>query len=323
MKILVVRFSSIGDIVLTSPVIHAIKSQLKDVEIHYLTKKPFESLVSSNPSIRKVLTIEKSIDEVMPQLKAENYDRILDLHNNVRSRSLKMKLKKPMDSFPKLNWQKWLLVRFKVNKMPKVHVVDRYFLAAKNLGVKKDSSPIQFYIDDTNQVDVFNEFEVNPNEFIAIAIGAQFATKRMPIELLKNVLEEIKKPVVLIGGEVDKEMAIELMKISKANVKDATGKYNLQQSASIVQQANKLLTNDTGMMHIAAAFNTQIISVWGNTTPDLGMYPYRASEESFSVHEVDGLKCRPCSKIGYQECPKKHFRCMMDQDVDAIIKDLN
>ena len=97
----------------------------------------------------------------------------------------------------------------------------------------------------------------------------------------------------------------------------------MEQSASIVKNAKSILTNDTGLMHIAAAFHKNIVSVWGNTVPELGMYPYLPKEkEKCHIVECKDIKCRPCSKLGFKNCPKKHFRCMMEIDCDAIVERL-
>lgn len=321
---LIVRFSSIGDIVLTTPVLKGIREQLPNVEVHYLTKRPFFQLLDLNPNIDKIHLIESSIDEVIPALKEEGYDHIIDLHHNVRTKALKMKLGIKMTSFPKLNLQKWLLVNLKWNKMPKVHIVDRYFDAVKELGVKNRSYPIEFFIRKENNVDIQSRFGLEPGSYISVAIGAQFATKRMPEELLFRMLNEIDDPVVIVGGKEDEEAAKKLAdRLDKQNVISAAGHFNIGQSASIVQQSSKVLTNDTGMMHIAAAFELPIISVWGNTVPEFGMFPYRPSKkDSYTIHEVKGLNCRPCSKIGFDKCPKGHFKCMLDQDARAITSEL-
>lgn len=325
MKVLVVRFSSIGDIVLTSPIVRSIAKQLQGVEIHYLTKSKFVSLVNSNNDISKVIAIEKSIDEVLDGLKAEKYDHIVDLHNNVRTKSLKMKLGVPMSSFPKLNWKKWLLVKLKINRMPDIHVVERYFAAVKSLGVKNNNDGVEFKIEANNRVNVETEFDLQPKAYISVAVGAQFGTKRIPLNKLIEILSGIERPIVLMGGEMDKELAHAVLKqMKRSDIYDATGKFSLQQSASIIEQSSKILTNDTGLMHIASAFDVGIVSVWGNTVPELGMFPYRPNQsESFSIHEVKGLSCRPCSKIGFQECPKGHFKCMQNQNSAEIIRDVN
>ncbi len=319
MKVLVVRFSSIGDIVLTTPIVRALKKQVEDIEIHYLTKKSFHVLLNNNPYIDKLITIEKEIDEVIDLLKKEQYDYIIDLHKNLRTKRLKIKLKRPSFSFNKLNWEKWKLVKLKINSMPKLHIVDRYFEAVEPLGVKNDGERCDYFIPLEDEVNIIHEFSFT--EFQTIAIGAQFKTKRMPKELLLQLIEKINMPIILLGGEMDANLAHEIIDaLPNKKVKSACGGYNLNQSASIVKQSKRLITNDTGMMHIASCFGVKITSVWGNTVPDLGMYPYYPDQpEKFTIHEVKGLNCRPCSKIGYQECPKGHFNCMKQQNVEEII----
>lgn len=318
MKILFVRFSSIGDIVLTTPVIRCTKQKLDNVEIHYLTKNSFENIIAPNPAISKVFTIEKSIDEVVEKLKLENYDWIIDLHNNIRTKSLKSKLKRPSKTFKKLNYKKWLLVNLKKDKMPNIHVVDRYFDTVSHLGVKSDAKPCDYFIEKENEVDVSDELGLQKHNYIAIAIGAQFKTKQMPASLLVKIIDQLKEDVVLIGGPTDVDLATDVVAKSKKKIVNTCGKFNLQQSASIVAQSKRIITNDTGMMHIASAFNISISSVWGNTVPSLGMYPYHPGNTKFSIHEVKNLSCRPCSKIGFQKCPKGHFNCMNLQDAEKI-----
>ncbi|MFT6245599.1 MAG: ADP-heptose:LPS heptosyltransferase [Salibacteraceae bacterium] len=330
MKILIVRFSSIGDIVLTSPVIRGLKEQLgkqskklseqgsEPVELHYLTKKSFSSIVSSNPRVDKVFAIEKSVDEVIMDLKKEQYDWVIDLHNNIRSKSLKSKLQKPSKTVRKLNWKKWMLVKLKINRMPALHIVDRYFETVNHLDVKNDGKECEFYINPENEVNVQQQFGFD--SYLSVAIGAQFATKRLPTAKLIEVLAKVKTPVVLIGGSDDSDVANEICEALKENtIINACGKFNLQQSASIVRQSQHLLTHDTGMMHIASCFGVSMTTVWGNTVPDLGMYAYLPSGKAKAIiHEVKDLSCRPCSKIGFQKCPKGHFKCMEMQDVGSI-----
>lgn len=325
MKLLVVRFSSIGDIVLTTPVLRALREQLPDAEIHYLTKEAFKNLLDNNSDQDKIYTIKKSISEVIPALKMEKYDQIIDLHNNLRTRSLRLKLRVKTSTFPKLNFKKWLLVNFKWHKMPGMHVVDRYFEAVLDLGVVNKNYPANFIISPADHVDVKNEFGLDPGSYVSIVIGAKFATKKMPVELLVKVIKGLKIPAILVGGKEDQEVAkIVMQKCGNATCFSATGKFNIAQSASIVKQSAKVLSNDTGMMHIASIFDLPIISVWGSTVPELGMYPYRPDRsESVVIHEVADLSCRPCSKIGFEKCPKGHFKCMLEQNVDAIVGDLN
>nr|WP_294861671.1 glycosyltransferase family 9 protein [uncultured Fluviicola sp.] len=319
MKILVVRFSSIGDVVLTTPVVRCLKQQLKDVEIHFITKKAFLPVLDHNPYIDRIITIEKSVDEVVDLLKNEHYDYVIDLHNNVRTLRLKRALKVKSSAFPKKNFSKLLLTTFKINRMPKVHVVDRYFEAVKELGVSNDQKPCDFFLVDSDLV-ALDSIALVSKKFIAVAMGAQFATKQMPVSLMAKILDGVQVPVVLLGGPMDSERATELIQhLPNQRVLDLCGKLTLRQSAFMTKHCAKLLTGDTGLMHIASCFETPIVSVWGNTVPDFGMYTYAPQNKSlYTIHEVEGLSCRPCSKIGYKECPKKHFKCMHLQDAEKI-----
>lgn len=324
MKILVVRFSSIGDIVLTTPIVRCIKQQLPHAEIHFLTKTGFRSILCENPYVDQLITIQKSIDEVLAQLKLEKYDFLVDLHNNVRTRSLKLKLRVPNATFPKLHLEKWLLVHFKKQMKNQVHIVDRYFKAVEKLNIKNDHLPCDFFIAPSEVIDL-TTVGLEAKRYITFAIGAQFFTKRMPVSKMVEIVRQLKQPVVLLGGEMDIETGEALRNaLADQQIFNFCGKYSLQQSASFVQQSAVLLTHDTGLMHIASAFEVPTVSVWGNTVPALGMYPYfPQSPSNFSIHERLEVNCRPCSKIGFQQCPQKHFKCMHLQDASAIATDVN
>lgn len=324
MKVLVVRFSSIGDIVLTSPVVRCIKQQIPGVELHYLTKKSFETIVSNNPFVDKTYTIVKSVKEILPGLQEEKYDFLVDLHNNIRTFTLKRSLKVPNAAFPKLHVPKWLLVNFKVKIKSDEHVVDRYFQAVKSLKVENDKLPCDFFISPGDEAKL-TDFGLQEKQYIAFAIGAQFATKRLPVHKMIEIVEKLNRPVVLLGGPMDTENGEMIVSAVKAQkVINTCGKLSLRESAGLVKHAAVLLTHDTGLMHIASAFEIPTVSVWGNTVPAFGMYPYfPQKKDGFSIHEVEDLPCRPCSKIGFQACPKKHFKCMNLQDSVAIANDVN
>lgn len=325
-KILIIRFSSIGDIVLTTPIIRCLKNQLEgDVELHFLTKNQYKSILVSNPNISKVFGIEKSTNEIIEVLKSERYDYIIDLHKNLRSKRVIGKLKVLSFSFDKLNVEKWLMTAFKINKLPNVHIVDRYFGAVKSLGVENDNNGLEFYIPKTEVFDLKNLSEIHQNEYVSFAIGAQHFTKRLPSEKMIQIIKHLNLPVVLLGGKEDFETGEKLKNSVGDLVINTCGKLSLNQSASLVEQSKVLLTHDTGLMHIGAALKVNLVSVWGNTIPEFGMYPYFPNQpEKFSCIENKLLACRPCSKIGYDKCPKKHFKCMNDlnnQDiVDAVVK---
>ena len=323
-KILLIRFSSIGDIVLTSPVIRAIVQQT-DCELHVITKKQYEGLYKANPNIAEVHSINKHITEVLADLKNEKFDVIIDLQKNLRSSQLKRELKVKSYSFPKLNIEKWLLVNFKINKLPNIHIVDRYFKAVESLGIVNDNIGLEYYIPAEDEVAPENIDSRLRDRYISFVIGGQHSTKILPPEKVALIIAKIDMPVVLLGGPEDKKRGEEISSLApRSDIIDTCGELNINQSASLVRSSEVVLTNDTGLMHIAAAFNKPTISIWGNTIPEFGMYPYMPDhKDKYVIAEVAGLKCRPCSKLGYKKCPKKHFRCMMDQDVDAIVNAVN
>lgn len=312
-KILVIRFSSIGDIVLTSPVIRCLKKQT-GAEIHFLTKENFAAIASSNPHIDKVITIRKKVNEVADLLLKENYDFVADLHHNLRTLQVKRLLKKPSASFPKLNIEKWLLVNARINRMPNVHIVDRYFETVKELGVKNDGSGLDYFIPEKDEVSLSVLPESHRGKYIAFVAGAKFATKQMPADKMVSVIDRLSLPVVFLGGKEDAKLGEEIASRCGEKVFNACGKFNLNQSASLLKQADSVITHDTGLMHIASAFHKKIYSVWGNTVPAFGMYPYLPGEGS-KIIQVENLSCRPCSKIGYAKCPKVHFKCMNEIDL--------
>lgn len=235
---------------------------------------------------------------------------------------IKCMLLKPSYTFRKLNLQKWLLVNFKINLLPNIHVVDRYMETVKKLGVENDGMGLDYFVPSEDIVDVQNLPEPYRNGYAAMAIGAQHLTKKLPVHRIIDVCKLSPFPVILLGGKEDfaqgEEVAAQF-KNSDKNVLNACGAYSLHQSASLVQQSKLVFTNDTGLMHIAAAFKKEIYSFWGNTVPAFGMYPYKTH---FHIIENKNLSCRPCSKIGYKRCPKKHFKCMNELDVTAALSRL-
>ena len=326
-KVLVIRFSSIGDIVLTSPVIRCLKQQSEgEVEIHYLVKEIFSPVLVANPSISKIHTIDDKVSEIMPALKDEQFDYVIDLHNNIRSAIVKKGLsakggKRRSFTVNKINFQKWLLVNFKINHLPNVHIVDRYLETVKYLGVKNDNKGLDYFIPKEDEIDLLRLPPTHQDGYIGFAIGGRHATKRLPLDKIISLCKKIGKPIILLGSDEDKERAIKIEESVGDIVYNACGKYNINQSASLIRQAEKVITHDTGLMHIAAAFNKDIISIWGNTIPEFGMYPYIPQDKGKSkIIEVKGLYCRPCSKIGYDKCPKGHFKCMHLIDEEEIIE---
>lgn len=322
MKILIIRFSSIGDIVLTTPVIRCLKKTAGlHAEVHYVTKKAYAGIVQNNPYVDMVHVYDDDFGQLAKSLRAEQFDFIADLHNSIRSWRLRLSLKKPSKQFPKLNIQKWLLTAFKINKMPDLHIVDRYFETVRHLGTKNDTEGLDFFIPAAEEgfADVIPEtFRKN---YIAFVIGARHATKRLPAGKIADVCKMLSVPVVLLGDHEDRQQGDLVYRACQENVFNACGLISLNQAAFLVKSARLVISHDTGLMHIAAAFKKRIISIWGNTVPEFGMSPYMPGHEKRSaIIDVKGLSCRPCSKIGYEKCPKGHFDCMQKIDTGLVVR---
>ncbi len=319
MKVLVIRFSSIGDIVLTSPVVRCLKKQL-NAEVHYFTKKNFKDVLVNNPFIDKLHFLSDDFNTDVKALKAEKFDYIIDLHHNLRTLRFKQSLGVKAFSFNKLNLEKWMLVNLNWNRMPDIHIVDRYVKSAEKLGIKNDEAGLDYFLSEIEKVDIKSLPTFLHSGYVGLVIGAQHATKRLPLEKLQELCQKITKPIILMGGKEDATIADELVKIDSNRLFSACGKFKLNESASLVQQAESIISHDTGLMHIASAFKKEVYAVWGNTVPEFGMYPYKTEHHNF---EVKDLSCRPCSKIGHQTCPKKHFKCMNNQNIDLLAQMIN
>lgn len=229
----------------------------------------------------------------------------------------------PSFSFPKLNLKKWLLVNLKINQLPQTHIVDRYFETVAQLGVKNDEEGLDYFIGERDNASVQPYLSALSKNYVGWAIGAKQKTKQLPVQKIADTLHQLQPyniPIVLLGGKEDALAAQSIMEqFPNQPLIDLCGKLTLNQSAAVVQQSKLVVSNDTGLMHIAAAFKKPTICIWGNTIPEFGMYPYKTPHFNF---QVSGLSCRPCSKLGYSECPKKHFNCMNQQNTASLAEQI-
>jgi len=320
-KFLIVRFSSIGDIVLTTPIIRGLKQQVDDAEVHFLTKPQFATLLDENPYVDKILTLKPELGETIDEIKAEDYDYLIDLHHNLRTAMIKRRLSVLSFSFDKSNIKKWLLVNLKINRLPKVHIVDRYRDTVKLFDVQDDGKGLDYFIPQNQEIIPEQMHSAFTGKYMVVVVGANHFTKQIPAEKLVSIINHAGIPTCLIGGTDVADQASQIEKQLKVPYLNTVGKINLHQSASFIRQSAVVLTPDTGMMHIAAAFKKDIISLWGNTIPEFGMYPYYPGERS-TIFEVKNLSCRPCSKIGFEKCPKGHFNCMQQIDTHQVVKQI-
>jgi heptosyltransferase-2 len=303
--------------------VRCIKQQVPNAEVHFLTKKSFAPILESNPYLDKIILLDESWELMIHELITEQYDHVIDLHHNLRTLRVKKALKVKSTSFNKLNIQKFLLTTFKINTMPKMHIVDRCLATVKQFGVVNDGKGLDYFIPEK---DIVKNNDIPTSHlygYIGIVIGAALNTKKMPIHKLKDLCSKINYPIILLGGKEDKENGDEIASLDNIRIYNSCGKFNLNESAALVQRSKLIITHDTGLMHIAAAFKKPIISIWGNTVPSFGMTPYYGNSQITAFEfEVKKLSCRPCSKIGYDKCPRGHFKCMELQDVEAIVKNV-
>lgn len=322
--ILVIRFSSIGDIVLTSPIVRALKFRFPEAKIFFLTQEKFVDLVKANPNIDQVIAYKNNFWITLFALKKIHFDIIIDAHFKLRS--LLITLFFPFTSvyrYSKLNFEKWLAVQWKKNRLPDIHLVDRYFNALAPLNIKNDGLGLDFFIAPETSMTSQSILSMLPEKYIVGAIGAQYNTKKMLLSQWDLLLKKINVPVVLIGGAPEEKDALQLAKGKNSTI-NLCNKTTLQQSAFLIKHAQLVIAHDSGMMHIAAAFKKPLLSIWGNTIPEFGMFPYFGQQQVVEYRaEVKGLTCRPCSKIGFSSCPQQHFACMNKQGLEAMIQFIN
>lgn len=317
-KVLIIRFSSIGDIVLTTPVVRNLKQQMHEgVEVHYLTKEVFRSILDPNPHISKVYAIEKSTNEVIDQLRQEGYDYLIDLHRNLRSLRVRRALEVLDFAFEKYNLQKWLLVNFGINRMPRAHIVDRYMATIERFGISNDAKGLDYFLPEGENSLPDAMPSTHRSGYVAMAIGAAHWRKRPRDHQYVAMCKSLGVPVVLLGGQGDRERGQEIAKASGSHVWNAAGALSLHGSACVVRDAMVVLTPDTGLMHIAAAFKKPIVSLWAATVPAFGMTPYQ-NEALNAIIEPVHLTRRPCSKLGTR-CKYKPCRCVDELPIELAV----
>jgi heptosyltransferase-2 len=328
-KILVIRFSSIGDIVLASPVFRCLKNQLPNAEIHLLTKSSFKMVTINNPYIDRFFYFDNDLDSIVNLLKLEEYDYVIDLHNNIRSNKVKRALKRETFTINKLSLQKFLLTKIKINLMPSAHITQRSLAAVLPLGVKDDGKGLDYFIGDSDRVSLDDIPSSHQLGFVALVIGANHATKKMPIDKLKELCHKINYPIILLGGKDEKQEGDIVASIDPIKIYNSCAKFSLNESADIIHKSKLVVSHDTGLQYIACAFQKPVLAIWGGTSPKLQVEPYYGSSfvnySGQPIYEniVLNLWCQPCSKYGKRTCPLGHFNCMKKHDINLIVQKIH
>ncbi len=324
-KILIIRFSSIGDIVLTTPVFRCIKKQLSDAEVHLVTKKSFKIVTENNPYIDDFFYYEKDLDGLIEVLKKQEYDYVIDLHNNFRSNKIKRALKRKSFTINKLSVQKVLLTKLHINLMPHKHITTRSLETLAKIGVKDDGMGLDYFIPENDIVQLRDIPAAHQLGFVAIVIGANHFTKKLPVEKLKELCLKINYPILLLGGLPEQNAGNLVAEIDPIKIYNSCGKFNLNESADLIRKSKLVISNDTGLQYIACALKKPLLAIWGGTSPKLDVEPYYGSSfihnNNQPIYEniVKNLWCQPCSKYGSKSCPLGHFNCMRKQDIEAIV----
>jgi heptosyltransferase-2 len=304
-----------GDIIYTTPVVRCLKKQLPDAGVHFLTKPAFKYIYNNNPYVDKLLLLKESLSDTIKEIKAEQYDYIIDLHNNLRTSIIKLSTGIKSSTYKKQRLRKWLSLKFRLKLVPPMHLVERYLKTVAFLGIKNDNQPIDYYLKTDHRLENLLP-PSHQKHYVAFVIGATHFTKRMPNYKIISICRQLKRPVVLLGGN-DVKTNGEEVAADAPNVYNACGATTLDESVFLVSKASSVIGFDTGLTHIAEAFDVPIVSVWGGTAPELlGVQPYRVKEALLA--EID-LPCRPCSKFGLEKCPLGHFKCMNDIPEEAIV----
>jgi ADP-heptose:LPS heptosyltransferase len=324
-KILIIRFSSIGDIVLVSPVLRCVKKQLPNTEVHLLTKISYKIVTAANPYIDKFFYYVDNMAELIIKLKDENYDHVIDLHNNIRSNKIKRVLKKDTHTVDKLTYQKFLLTQLNIDVMPNRHITQRSLDTVLPLGVTDDGGGLDYFIAKHDEVKPDDIPTGHLAGYIVIVIGATYFTKRFPVHKIIELCNKIDHPIILLGGKEDTANGNIISENNPLKIYNACGKFNISESADIIKKAKLVISNDTGMQYIACALKRPVIALWGGTTPDLDVEPYYGSNFSSNQQKplyenvVLNLKCQPCSKYGLNKCPLDHFNCMEKINIDQLV----
>jgi ADP-heptose:LPS heptosyltransferase len=360
------RLSSIGDLVLCTPVIRWLHQAFPLVRLHFVTKKGMKPLLEAHQDLHQIHCWDGDESALIKELADQNFDAWIDLHNNWRTRRWYWRMVLQGQAMPRLtlsknNLGKWWMVQTKKRPHQTVHTVQKYEKMLEPWGIKDDGKGLNLPLSPSNRTSLPETMGWDPQKpVLALALGAQHATKVLPDDLVLRLCQELPGPLLLLGGPEDRNLAERLCAQSgRLDIGHRCGEWGLQDSAWALSQCACLICPDTGLMHIASALGVKTLVVWGNTVPELGMYPWYAQPakpalrwRSSKVHgttysiwpqdlgrslqasspeppqgneggaeyfETD-TACRPCSKLGRKQCPLGHFECMKTQDLTLLVE---
>lgn len=332
-NILIIRFSSIGDVLLATPLIRILREKFPDASIDFIVRREYAELLQHNPYISHLIVFDSSegfegLRKLKNELKHASYDIVLDIHNSIRSRYLRKCLRVPVRTIHKRILQRFLLIHFKWNFYNGiVPVAERYLEAASFLEIENDGKGLDIFIPQEIIARVearLRENLKNRNFVIGICPTARHKTKEwLPdrfIALALRLHKDTNAAFLVFGGIEDRDYCSAIVDRINAECNDTAainyaGRFSLLETASAMERCAIVVTNDSGLMHVAAAMKRKIVAIFGSTVEEFGFFPYGTRA---IVVEQKEVRCRPCSHIGKEACPKKHFRCMNEITVDEV-----
>lgn len=333
-KTLVIRFSSIGDIVLSSPLLRVLRAKFPKGQIDYVARKEYAELVKYNHNLNYTYEFDaqsgfEALRALKKKVKAEQYDLIIDIHDSLRSKYLRGNRSVPSVIVNKRIIERTMLVKFKKNLYSSiVPVADRYVETVKSLGIENDGKGLELHIPDEILFGVsgkiarlqLNKFETS----IALCPGSKHFTKQWPAEryaeLGARIAQKNDAQVLVFGGKEDAAVCARVaghinQTVGAERATDFCGQFSLLETAAAMEYCDVVVTNDSGLMHIAIAMKKKLIAIAGSTVREFGFFPTIKEGVMLERH---GLYCRPCSHIGRKQCPEGHFRCMNEIGVDEV-----
>jgi lipopolysaccharide heptosyltransferase II len=329
-RILVIRLGALGDVLLTTPLLRAMRKRFPESRIDFLVKKAFEPVLRGNPRIATVVSFDpkggrKEWIRIVRILRRNRYDWVVDLQKNFRSGIFSLSSGAGrVDRYSHGRWRRFLLVKFRIPPPgPVIPMALRYFTAVRKFGVKDDGAGLEMVVADSAGQEAERKLRSLGSDLkgrtVILAPGAGRATKRWPANGYADVGRSLDRRgyrILLVGGSADQEVCREVVRLMEDRAVSVAGCLSLDQTAALLRKTELLITNDTGLMHMATALDRPVVAVFGPTTIHLGFFPFRGKS---SVIEKD-LDCRPCSFHGTKACPKKHFRCMKDISGDDVLR---
>lgn len=315
-----------GDIILTTPVVRVLETAFPNAEIDFLTSSQFTEIYRYNPYLNNVIEYDKS-KNIRENEKIKNilfngkkYDLIVDLQNNLRSKNYSSELSDNILRIKKNRFHKLSLVYLKKPVLKNYSVVENYFNSIAEIGIKPDNKGLEIWTPQEKADGVYLKSINFKKTSIAIAPGANHFTKRwLPerfAELARKLKSELNVNIILLGGTQDKDLCRNINEMAGGNLEDCSDSTSILETTEQIDKCNLLITNDTGVMHIAASRQVPILAIFGSSVKELGFLPYKVP---FKIIEKE-MSCRPCSHIGRSSCPKKHFNCMKNIDVEDIFE---